>query len=826
MAYDDSRLLESLEPIKYSADAIRAMNENLAARAKAAEGMADAVSGLGTNILNVGECIRDFKTDQLKRALAEASRAGMQLGSDGLPIDPTGKNVAKLMAQARERAQNVGPLWLDKSDTLDNQGRVAHGRTSGFNPDLSGMVDLDALDAYQEKLSGRRRTKAQEFRDVAKEKQLRSLDQFEFEQRKWEAKLLEQKKGLNDLQETRTQAKHELEQLELKAKTKLTNTQRNELITDIKLKKKELRQKDHELELKRKKLQSDIKFTQAQTKSKGFEDLLTQAKTVSKGVTDLETAAKTSKLDEETSYKKEQIKELKRKNEEAKLVITNRKEMEKQHATISTAVNKDAKAIADSTAKGEVADEADFFKSNEYKTFNQIFRTNLGKGRKNDIARANFAERVSNLNLPITEAQLIEAGVAITNEKGEITGYDYSPSAKKRLDGVLTRAYRDKFGRQNPPTPAILDELRKGAIAQNRGLSVGFKDAADIAAKDLDARNERAFNRVLQTGGERIDAIEAGPERTKAIAALRKELTDMPYVKGKAGLIDTAMQKFSDRDLDVTTIKFALGKFGTAEDKIKPEDPRFGKVKWDKKVMAEYGLSPIDLKSKTTKQATFETFEADVTSQFKKKHKRASDAAINQKVSRAVSRIPGYIDARLKAKLRKEANALVDAKVILGPAMIAADVTEMTRAIEQDGVIGYMDTYLKTNHGPAYKRSDEGDLKIELQNMIDQADRLYSKQIRGKDGKVKLASRAALYRAVLKMYAGSSGNSVLWWHNTTGAKGTEEGMLFDKGIDELSEDEFRSAMDPHLPNHLLSRKLTQAERVALAKAEWLRLKAE
>ena len=63
--YDDSGLLESIEALKYSPEAIQAMNENLTARAKAAEGMADAVSGLGTIILNVGQGIRDFKTDQL-----------------------------------------------------------------------------------------------------------------------------------------------------------------------------------------------------------------------------------------------------------------------------------------------------------------------------------------------------------------------------------------------------------------------------------------------------------------------------------------------------------------------------------------------------------------------------------------------------------------------------------------------------------------------------------------------------------------------------------------------------------------------------------------
>jgi hypothetical protein len=781
----------------------------------ASQGIGKGLIGAGDEIGAFGTDLQTYATNQLAAQLAAKSRAGMELDPvTGQPIDPTGQGVAELMAQARAAQQNVDPLLLDRIEPIPAirdsvTGEITQegvpGRSGGVNPNfnpsnLAGMVNFKSLSDTADRLGKDRRDAAEELRKIAAEKQLRSLDPYKLEQEKWQAELLEQKKNLNALQETRTQAKHELDQLQLKAKTKLTKAERTNLLKDIALKRKEISQKDREWNLKNQKLQADINFTRRTTTSIDVEDEKRKAET--------------GKIEALTDVERENLEKLQRENKKARKLEQDKIIMAPQFEKIMTAQAADAKAGI-----------TDFSNSSEFREYNRLFNLNRKNRRKNDALQAEFAERISNLDLPITPAQLIEAGVVLTNKAGEIVGYDYSPSAKTRLDRVLAIAYKDQFGTFGKPSATLIGQLRKSAIAQNAELSVGFKDAADIAAKDLDTRNERDFTRALQRGASRIDALEAGSERSKTIAELRKTLTDMPWVKDKPNLLDAALQKYSDEDLANTPIKFAVGKFGTTVDpKMDATDPKFGKVAWDQKEMAKYGLSPIDLKSKNTKLATFTTFEADVRTKLKKEHKRSSDTAIAKKASLALSRIPGYVDARINAKLKQEATDLANAEVVKGPSLIAADVAKMTQAIESDGVIAYMDTYLRTNHKPAYARSDPGDLKIEMQDMITKAENLYDGQIRDKiTGKVKLQARAELYHAVLKMYAGSTGNSVAWWHNTTGAIGTEEGSgflwLFDKGLDELSDDQFRTAISPYLPNNLLTGKLTKEEKIVQLEAQ-------
>ena len=137
------------------------------------DGIGKGLSTTGTAIQGIGTDLQKYATDQAAAQLAAQSRAGMQIDPlTGQPIDPTGQGVAELMAQARAAQQNVDPLYLDK--TAD--------RSAGFNPNfdlsnLSGMVDFKSLSDRADALGKDRRDAAKEFRDVAAEKQLRSLDE-------------------------------------------------------------------------------------------------------------------------------------------------------------------------------------------------------------------------------------------------------------------------------------------------------------------------------------------------------------------------------------------------------------------------------------------------------------------------------------------------------------------------------------------------------------------------------------------------------------------------------------------------------------------------
>ena len=748
------------------------------------DGVGKGLATTGTAIEGIGTDLQTAATANAKAQLLAASQAGMQIDPlTGQPIDPTGVNVDALLEEAR----TATPTGLD----------------------LGGMVDLDKLTQYQGTLAKDRRDATQELRALAGEERTAELHPYIKAEKNWQNQLLEQKKALKEIEEKRTAQKFTLEQLQRKANigkteagTAFTKTQRDELTKKITLLKKEIAHKDREWTLKNNNLEADLGFTRKRTAK-------VDAEIGSMGIKDAQEQVV-------TQIKKEELETKRRENRKEKRLEQDKIAMAPQFEKIITAQTADAKAGI-----------TDFSKSSEFKEYHRLFNVNRKNRRKNDALQAEFAERISNLNLPITPAQLIEAGVVLTNEAGEITGYDYSPSARKQLDRILATAYKAKFGTFGKPSSAIVDQLRKSAIAQNKELSVGFKDAADVASKEKVIRDTKDFNEALQAGIDQFRYDKPGTKLDTRVKNLRKELIKGPYVPEKAKLLNDALRPFIDRNLSETKIKLALGKFGK-EDKIEPDDPIFGKIKWDKKLMAKYKLSPIDLKSKKTKYAAFTTFESDFKRAIANNNIGASEGAIADKKGLALSRIPGYVTAKLSASLKHEASKKVDAVHIETPALIAKEVQEMTVALKNKGHIAYMTSYLEKNHAKAYAGMEPEDLKQSLGQAISRAEELYGNIIRDPmSGDINMSAQAELYHAVLKMYAGSTGDSTWWWHDTIGPKGTEfnQGFLWlsDKGLNRLSDDQFRSAVDTHMPNNLIGGDVSTEARIARLKAQLARL---
>ena len=139
--FDDTAILRSLEAPEYNSDALRAMQDNLTANEASSARMVQSLKDAGTGVFDVGTGLQKSATDQIKSMLAQASRAGMQLDPDtGLPIDPTGSNLAAIMDRARSGRDNA----------------------TGF--DMGGMVDFNALDQYQNELGKDRREVSKDIR--------------------------------------------------------------------------------------------------------------------------------------------------------------------------------------------------------------------------------------------------------------------------------------------------------------------------------------------------------------------------------------------------------------------------------------------------------------------------------------------------------------------------------------------------------------------------------------------------------------------------------------------------------------------------------------
>ena len=158
--YDITAALSNIKAPAYDPRILASLDANLASRTADIQGMVDSAKGFGSNILDAGTSIQKFKTDQFKNALAQQSRAGMQLDPEtGQPIDPTGSNLAAIMDRARSSRDNA----------------------TGF--DMGGMVDFNALDQYQNKLGEDRRKVSKEFRDATEfdrvQKLRKELDPYE-----------------------------------------------------------------------------------------------------------------------------------------------------------------------------------------------------------------------------------------------------------------------------------------------------------------------------------------------------------------------------------------------------------------------------------------------------------------------------------------------------------------------------------------------------------------------------------------------------------------------------------------------------------------------
>ena len=472
MSYADrtTEALRAFKAAEYSPDALRAMNDNLTANEKSSDRMVQALRDAGTSVLDIGTGLEKSATDQIKSMLAQESRAGMQLDPvTGQPIDPTGSNLAAIMDRARSGRDNA----------------------TGF--DMAGMVDVNALDQYQNKLAGDRETAAGNLRKASAETYTRSLDADNKKILKLKGEAAQQSLNINRWTE-------ESRQLAAQLKQDLGEIDRSE--------------KQERLDNLTQKIEYELENQLETNKGLKSSRLYKDAQVTSLGVTD----TKESVL---TNIQRENLKAKKRENKEAERIEKNAIEMAPQFEKITAAQAVDAKAGI-----------TDFAASAEFKEYNRLINLNRKNRRKNEALQGEFAERIKNLNLPITEEQLIKAGVR-TNPLVDADGqplegeYDYSPSARSRLDKVLARAHGTTFGTQGTPTSAVLNQLGKGAIAQSRHLSVGFRDSADLAAKGKIARDTENFTEALKDKVKVLDDLDRGA-RTAKIKEFRKELTAMP----------------------------------------------------------------------------------------------------------------------------------------------------------------------------------------------------------------------------------------------------------------------------------------------------------
>lgn len=753
------------------------------------------LSGVGDSIHGIGTSLSKYATDQAAAQLAAQSRAGMQIDpKTGLPIDPRGEGVAELMASARAAQQNVNPLYLDRIEPIPaitdpNTGEttqeVVPGRSAGFNPNfdpsnLAGMVDFKSLSDTADALGDKRRKASEELRKVAGEKQLRSLDKFNYDKADLENQLVQQQLIIRGHQDRRN---------ELQARMK--QEEDAEKVIKMRL---EYDQLEEQIPFLLQELQTNIANKNASTG-------LTTAQAKSLGVGDDKT--------------REEIKKLKAENETAERKEKDRKAMAAQPALIDEAGKKDAAAIKAAADKGEVAPELNFYKSNVFDAYNKAIKSNAGNTRTNKLLQENFAQLLREQDLPITDEQLIKAGVATVNKEGEITGYNYAPAAQKNLDRILSSAFATKFGPGNRPSPTILKMLREGAIAQRENLSVGFKDARARAKKDEDTRNKKDFLKTVQF--DRVKAnlpdTPVGPKLKAKVDELDKKWRKGPYVENRLESINKILQPARDRLLkgDKTSYDLADGTWGKA-DGVEPGDKQYGKIKWNQGLLNKNELSPINLKDKTTRLASFTTFEEELFDVIAEDNQGASLKAIQEKASRSLAAIPNYTTAKFRAKLRYNAAVKVSAVHEGTPEKEAIAVQDMEAAIEDRGHIGYISNYLRTKNKNAYENMNEPDLIESLNTTIARAEKLYPGLTASKSGK------AQLYHAVKKMYSGSTGESDTFWHDVVGVKGTEWNkmqlpifnlenlsspstwlVLHDKGLNEISDDLFMEAMDDELP---------------------------
>ena len=406
------------------------------------DGIGRGLSQTGTAIQGIGTDLQKYATDQAAAQLAAQSRAGMQIDPlTGQPIDPTGQGVAELMAQARTAQQNVDPLLLDRIEPIPAikdpvtgkiTQQVVPGRSAGFNPNfdlsnLSGMVNLKTLSDRADALGKDRRDAAAEFRKVAKEK--RDAAEAEFQRSMDDDKRkIEKLKGIAAQQSININKwKEEDRQIQAKIQQGLDG----EKLFEAQKRSKVLQQKImYELENQRQTnlgLVSTRKHQDALTTSQPFLDEATKVK---------------------TALEREKVTELKAKNQTAARKEKDRKAMAAQFEAIDIAEKKDAQAIIAAQAKGEVAPESDFYQSNTFKAFNKASKSNRANTRENKLLQENFAQLLREQDLPITDEQLIKAGVAKVNEKGEIVSYDYAPAAQKKLDRILSSALQQNLDQE------------------------------------------------------------------------------------------------------------------------------------------------------------------------------------------------------------------------------------------------------------------------------------------------------------------------------------------------------------------------------------------
>ena len=669
------------------------------------------------------------------------------------------KGIGTNIADYGERRQetDTAAFIADLSAASDDQER---SQMIADASDYSGFLDMKEITARDDALQLQDYAAAEEERKIAAETQLRSLDPHRLKIEKWKANLIEQEKGLNDLKETRAQAQHDLEQLQLKANTKLTNTQRSELRTNIKLKRKELSQYDRELQLGREKIQSAINLNTATGAYYGTLGSRQQ------GLADKD-----------------------------RFDLEEQKRSRTEELTFGKQLGNVQRASQTSVKAGLIAANIEMNKNLEAFTENSRLQEQVKELIK-----------LSDINIP--DDMLKKAGVLL-----EDGSYNYSPGGHKKLKRLFNKQYGGKGSEYQGATSKFLNIMADTLIEENDELTQGFIEGQRVGALGVKGRAQEVITDRLVIMDKKLTyGNKDHATKTALIDRYTKELAD-ELPKTTVAQIEEVMQPYRDEllkqdDLNLTRIeerKVIVDGKELMQQFVVPSD-----------LAKEFGLTLIDLRSGQNNYTDFSTFESKLMTKLGADNSLNSPEAVAEVGRRMLSEIPGYPRARKQAEVLHRTREALDEQSLTTAKALHKQIGDFQIAVGDEGAATHIVTTLRKKHGDAYSGLNEKGQKINkltyikeehLQQSVDKtlniAYRLYKdKWMDPVTLKVSDAARAAIAHAVYKVYAASSVETPFYEAYEVLHPGTQSAgvLLHDYSVDQLDPDQMRTMLSPYLPN--------------------------
>jgi len=673
----------------------------------------------------------------------------------GKSLKGIGTNIADY--GKRKQDTDTAAFIADLSAAADDQER---SQMIADASDYSGFLDMKEITARDDALQLQEYAAADEERKVAAETQLRSLDPHRLKIEEFKAALVEQEKGQNDLKETRAQAQHELEQLQLKANTKLTNTQRSELRTNIKLKRKELSQYDRELQLGREKIQSAINLNTA-----------TGAYYGTLGSRQLGLADK-DRFD---------LKEQKR--------------LRTEELTFGKQLGNVQRASQTSIKAGLIAANIEMDK-------------NLEAFTQNPRLQEQVKELIRLSDISISDDMLKKAGILL--EDGT---HNYTPGGYKKLKRLFNKHYGGEGSEYQGATSKFLNIIADTLIEENDELTQGFIEGKRVSDLGVKGRAQEIITDRLVIMDKKL--TYGGLDHTAKTALIdqyTKELAD-ELPRTTVSQIEEVMRPYRDElfkqdDLNLTKTvdrKVIVDGKEVMQQFVVPSD-----------LAKEFGLTLIDLRAGQNTYTDFSNFESKLMTKLGRDNSLNSPEAIGEVGRRMLSEIPGYSRARKQAEVLYRTREALDEQSLTTAKKLHELIGAFQIEVQKEGDATHIVTTLRKKHGGAYSGLNEKGQKINkktyiskehLQASVDKtldiAYRLYKdKWMDPKTLKVSDAARAAIAHAVYKVYAASSVETPWYEHYEVLHPKTQSAgvLLHDFSIDQLDADQMRTMLSPYLPN--------------------------